>query len=146
MPDRFGFNEPGYLPGLFGAADITQLDELEPHDGFAARLGWAQSGDLGVDVRVPASAGYWETPSRKWIWPTSRWVKVEQEIRLNTPGQENGVMRVWIDGALTIDRGNVVFRTAPQAAISGVVSDIGYARTLSDVAAIRVSPFVLQWQ
>ena len=30
--------------------------------------------------------------------PSDRWVCIEQYLRLNTPGQEDGVFKVWIDG------------------------------------------------
>lgn len=146
MPDGFKFQEPGFLPGLFGASDVTQIDDPQPDDAFALRVGWAQAGDIGVDVRNPSSAGYWENPRRKVIWPTTRWTKIEQEVRLNSPGKDDGYMRVWVDGALTIDRGGLTLRKSPQSVLSGVIADIGYARTLSDVASIRVSPLTVQWQ
>ncbi len=146
VPADFKFNEPGYLPGLFGAADVTQIDELQPEDSFAIRMGWAEAGDVGIDVRVPTSAGYWEGAAHKKLWPTGRWVKVEQEVRLNTPGQDNGALRLWIDGGLIINRAGIELRKTSQSQLSGVVSDIGYARTLSDVAVVKVSPFIVQWQ
>ncbi|MBK9080350.1 MAG: hypothetical protein IPL91_15240 [Hyphomicrobium sp.] len=146
LPDGFGFNEPGHMPGLYGASDVTQIDELAPSDSFAVRVGWGQAGDSGLDVRIPDSSGYWETPPRKAIWPTGRWVSVEQEIKLNTPDQADGYVRLWIDGALTINRGSIILRKSAQSGLSGVVSDIRYARTVSKLAKIRVSPFVLQWQ
>lgn len=146
LPSGFAFKEHGLLPGLFGASDITQIDEVKPEDSFATRMGWAESGDLGVDVRIPASTGYWEVPRRKLIWPTGRWVAVQQEIKLNTPGQGDGALRVWIDGSLMVDSRELTLRKSQQSVLSGVVSDIGYARTLSDVAAVRVSPFTIQWQ
>ena len=55
LPEKFAFNEPGFLPGLFGASDLSQVDEKVPLDGFAARIGWAQAGDFGVDMRVSHS-------------------------------------------------------------------------------------------
>lgn len=146
LPEGFTFKEQGVLPGLFGASDVSQIDDLNPDDSFALRVGWGQAGDAGIDVRVPASTGYWETPPRKTNWPLGRWVTVEQEVKLNTPGQEDGLMRLWIDGALTIDRGGIPLRKSAQSELSGVVADIGYARTISAPAHIRVSPFVLQWQ
>jgi hypothetical protein len=146
LPQGFAFKEAGLLPGLYGASDISQIDELAPEDSFATRMGWSNGGDVGVDVRAPARNGYWEAPSRKKIWSTGRWVRVEQEIALNAPGQTDGALRIWIDGALTINRTGLMLRKSHLSGLSGVVSDIGYARTLSDVAALRVSPFVVQWQ
>ncbi|MEQ1651502.1 MAG: polysaccharide lyase [Hyphomicrobium sp.] len=146
LPKGFGFKEPGHLPGLFGAADVTQIDALKPEEGFATRMGWGAAGDFGVDVRVPTIGGFFEGPRRRTVWDTGRWVNIEQEVRLNTPGQANGILRVWADGALTINRQGLTFRNAPEATFSGVVADIGYARTLSDIAKIRVSSFLVQGQ
>jgi hypothetical protein len=146
IPAGFAFKEPGLLPGLYGASDLSQIDELAPDDSFVSRMGWSNGGDVGVDVRVPAHNGYWEGATRKKRWATGRWVRVEQEIALNAPGQADGALRVWIDGALTINRTQMVLRKSALSVLSGVVSDIGYARSLSDVATLRVSPFIVQWQ
>ncbi len=146
IPEGFTFSEPGYLPGLFGAADTAQLDESQPADGFAVRMGWAQKGEIGAEVRSPATAGYWQTSDRRAHWPLGRWVSIEQEVTLNTPGSVDGVMRIWIDGALTVESNVVNLRSTPQSTLSGVVSEIGYARTASEVSAIKVSPFIIQWQ
>lgn len=146
LSNDFTFKEPGVLPGLFGASDVSQIDELQPDDSFAVRVGWAQAGDAGIDVRIPTSSGYWEAPPRKVIWPVGRWVTIEQEVKLNTPGEADGQLRLWVNGALTIDSVGMSLRKSAQSELSGVVADIGYARTISDPAHVRVSPFTLQWQ
>lgn len=146
LPAGFAFKEAGLMPGLYGASDITQIDELQPEDSFAMRMGWAPNGDVGVEVRAPTRGGYWEAAGRKKIWPTGRWVRVEQEVALNAPGGEDGAMRIWIDGALTINRTGITLRKSSLSVLTGVVADIGYARTLSDVASLRFSPFMVQWQ
>ena len=146
LPAGFGFKEPGHLPGIFGARDATQIDEVEPEAGFAARVGWGLGGESGIDVLTPGATGYWEIPPRKTVWPTGRWVTVEQELQLNSPGNADGLMRLWIDGSLTINRHGITLRKTDALDLSGVVSDIRYARTVSTPDKIRVSPFVLQWQ
>ena len=146
IPAKFEFMEPGYFPGLFGATDVTQIDEVKPDAAFAARMGWVTGGDLAVELRIPAEQGYWQASSQKTVWPSDRWVSVEQEVKLNAPGTADGILRVWIDGKLAIDQSGFTFRRSTEAGFSGVVSDIGYAHTASTVAAIRVSPFTLQWQ
>ncbi len=39
-----------------------------------------------------------------------RWYAVETYVRLNTPGQDDGVLRGWIDGELSYQKENAVFR------------------------------------
>ena len=146
IPEGFKFTEPGYLPGLFGASDTAQLDEAQPAEGFAVRMGWAQQGDIGAEVRSPATSGYWKGSERLAKWPEGRWVSIEQEVALNTPGQDDGILRIWIDGALTVESDVMNLRATPQSTLSGVVSEIGYARIASEVAALKVSPFIIQWQ
>lgn len=146
LPKDFAFKEQGFLPGLFGASDISQIDDLQPEDSFAVRLGWGQAGEVGLDVRVPTSSGYWETPPRRSNWPLGRWVTVQQEVQLNTPDQKDGLTRLWIDGALTIDRDGMSLRNSAQSELSGVIADIGYARTIGAQARLKISPFLLQWQ
>lgn len=146
LPPDFAFKERGTLPGLFGASDVSQIDDVQPDDGFAVRVGWGQAGDSGLDVRMPTSSGFWEIPPRKKNWPLGRWVNIEQEVQLNTPGKDDGVIRLWIDGALTVDCGGMPLRKSAQSVFSGVVADVGYSRTLSIPAHVRLSPFILQWQ
>ena len=146
IPSTFKFPESGLLPGLFGATDLDELDAVKPEDSFVARFAWQPSGDVGVDVRRPGTGGYVEGASRKMVWPTGRWVPVEQEVRLNSRGAADGVLRTWIDGRLMLDRTGMRLREIPSGGISGVVADIGYARTEGPAIALRVSPLVVRWQ
>lgn len=146
LPEGFEFKAAGYLPGLYGAKDVTDLDSEQPSEGFAARVSWAQAGDVGVEVRSPASAGYWQGTPHVMRWPLGRWLSVEQEVKLNTPGQDDGVIRMWVDGALKVENLSANLRMRADSSLTGVVSDIGYARGSSDPAVVKLSPFVVQWQ
>ena len=42
-----------------------------------------------------------------------RWVCVEQRVRLNAPGREDGVLQAWVDGRLVLDRKDLRLRDAP---------------------------------
>lgn len=146
IPSNFTFPETGRLPGLFGTRDISQVDELNPDDTFVARPVWQPSGDVGVDVRNPSTSGFIEGAQRKTVWPTGRWVAVEQEVQLNTRNEADGVLRTWIDGKLTFDRSDMTLRAKPEGGISGIMADIGYAQNPGPVAALRISPFIVRWQ
>lgn len=41
-----------------------------------------------------------------------RWYRVEQHIKMNTPGSANGVAEAWVDGVLKWRKTNMVFRLA----------------------------------
>ena len=82
--------------------------------------------------------------------PRGRWVKIDQEVILNEPDREDGVLRVWLDGALAIDKGNIAYRVKPDVTLTGVAADIFYngedikGRAPAD-AKVLVSPFEIRW-
>lgn len=141
---NFRFAEPGYLPGLFAGSDLSVLDQSPPSGGAVARMGWVDGGAVGVEVRTPTTTGYW-LGAGKTRWPTGRWVAIQQEVKLNTPGQSDGLIRVWVDGELKVESSGLDLRGKDPFALAGVVGDIGYARTISEPGSIQVSPFVVQW-
>jgi hypothetical protein len=145
IPADFSFAEPGYFPGLFGGHDVAMLDQQTPAQGFAARMGWANGGELGVEMRTPQSNGYW-LGAAETSWPTGRWVRIEQEVQLNTPGEQNGVVRVWVDGEMKVEQKQLEIQGSDQIALAGVVSDIGYAHAASNPATLRTANFVVMWQ
>lgn len=46
--------------------------------------------------------------------PQNRWVCIEAEMRMNTPGVANGVVRNWINGVQAINRTDLLMRGATQ--------------------------------
>lgn len=57
-----------------------------------------------------------------WIWPgaalqRNRWYCIEQQVRLNRPNAADGLLRVWVDGRLAMERQNVRLRTVEQLRI-----------------------------
>lgn len=146
LPDGFEFKTAGILPGLYGGSDVVDIDSQQPGSGFATRVGWAPGGDVGVEVRSPSTQGYWQGAATVTTWSTGRWLAIEQEVKLNTPGQDDGIVRMWANGRLVVQNLGVNLRTQDQTTLTGVVSDIGYARGKGEPAIIRVSPFIVQWQ
>jgi hypothetical protein len=51
--------------------------------------------------------------------PIGRWVCVETEVRMNTPGLHDGIIRSWVDGAPRINRTDVKMRNATNTVING---------------------------
>ena len=126
-------------------SEQNALDQVPPVSGAVARMGWVDGGELGVEVRTPATNGFW-LGATHLSWPTGRWVSIEQEVKLNTPGSADGLIRVWVDGELKVESLDMDLRGSDHFALSGVVSDIGYARTAADPAVIQITPFAIQWQ
>ena len=42
--------------------------------------------------------------------PRGKWIRLEQEIVLNTPGRKDGSIRVWVDGTLVVDKQHLMLR------------------------------------
>ncbi|QDU96942.1 polysaccharide lyase [Lignipirellula cremea] len=53
-----------------------------------------------------------------WLWQrdyrgyleSNRWYCVEQQVKLNTPGEKDGELRTWIDGRLAFEKTDIRFR------------------------------------
>lgn len=145
LPKDFEFKDPGHLPGIYGGS-ASLVDTGDAAEVFASRVGWMQDGSISTDTRLPDTAASWNRSRDDMRWPLGKWVKVEQELVLNTPGKADGTLRLWVDGKLRIDRGGVAFRTSAQTSIDGVLGDVGYMQPMADNSLIHLSPFLLQWQ
>ena len=78
-----------------------------------------------------------------------RWVKVDQEIVLNTPKATDGVLRVWLDGELAIERKEMNYRAMGNITLSGVAAAVHFTGPFAaadKAAKIWLSPFEVRWQ
>ncbi len=63
-----------------------------------------------------------------WVWETdglgylanNRWVCVEQHAKMNTPGENDGILRAWIDGRLAFARTDVRMRDVADLKIENI--------------------------
>jgi hypothetical protein len=142
FPSGFEFSEGGMLPGLFGG-DEPRLGKA----GFGARFMWRQGSGGDVLLTMPGTgergAGL---PTKSWNFPTGRWVNVEQEVRLNTPGQSNGTLAIWIDGVLRVEMHNIAFRKQDNVRIAGVLSDVYYNAPAPSETTLQLTNFNLRWK
>jgi hypothetical protein len=147
LPADFDFHRGGVLPGLIGA------DGVERGDGFLARLVWRPAGRGGVAVRLSdgAASNAGTTEADAFDFPRGRWVKLEQEVVLNTPKKADGTLRVWVDGALAVERTDIAYRGKSEVALAGVAVDVHYGAADAVGAApkdtkVWLSPFQIRWQ
>lgn len=151
LPEAFEFANGGTLPGVYGGMrpDTTGSDipaKAEP--GYLARLHWTSDGGLSLSLRfsgadAPASV---EFQIERFTMPRGRWVSVQQEIVMNKPDAADGLVRLWVDGKLRLDRGDVVWRKEPATAISGVLVDVTAPPAGSKPMALRLSAPVFGWK
>lgn len=72
-----------------------------------------------------------------WLWSYNnwgllrnlRWYCIEQYVRLNTPGKNDGVLKVWIDGRRTLDKRDIRFRDTEQLKIERVWMNVFHGGT-----------------
>lgn len=119
----FDFVKGGKLPGLYGGEAPSGGTEADGENGFSIRFMWREGGQgelyeyvVNTDEDYGASIG-----RGLWHFPTGQWVTIEQEIILNTPDQEDGVARVWIDGRPILEQQGIVYRTTENVTIDGLM-------------------------
>ena len=61
----------------------------------------------------------WNLRAAGWL-QKGRWYSVEQQVKLNTPGHDDGVLRAWIDGRIAFENTRVRFRETPALRIETV--------------------------
>ena len=154
LPEDFDFGQLGTLPGLFGVPpDGAAKPKGETGGRFATRYLWRESGVAEVNTRL---AGQVETMGDaiergKIRLSRGEWVRLEQEVALNTPGQPDGVLRVWLDGRLVADRRNMMFRADEATSIAGVTVDVHFGGQGPGGAApkdsyVLLTPFEVRWR
>ena len=114
----------GKLPGpagIYGASARGCIPSTEASPGWSARMLFKATGALqaGPDDTVigyyvyhldqPGSCG------ENMIWDPgvvvhNRWYCVEGHVRLNTPGENDGVIEGWLDGVQAMRRDDMAFR------------------------------------
>jgi hypothetical protein len=133
FPEDFEFIGDGKLGGLAGITD--GLEPLETSSGgdydersFSVRPMWkrdrgvvmylyARSAD-GRDFDNPEHFGFGipvpfvdADGSESDIFAPDTWHRVEQRVRLNTPGETDGIYELWIDGHKGVSVDDVQYRT-----------------------------------
>ncbi len=129
---RFGDNwDPtvtsGKLPGLSGTYNRAGWGgrKSDGVNGWSARGAFFKQSDNHspfAEFRGTGSyvyhAGMKDRYGDSWGWnlgPTgmlhkNRWYSVEQYVKLNRPGQSDGIFRAWIDGQLAFEKKDMRFR------------------------------------
>jgi len=152
VQDGFQFGRGGRLPGLSGASSGTDDASDEQKTEFSTRYTWSEAGALDVLGRFPS----WSEPRAMGVGGSGiaikpgRWTELEQEVILNTPGKNDGILRVWQDGKLVVDKKDVVFRIKSSVSLSGVLAEAAAGElpqgTRRVAQKIWLTPFELRWQ
>lgn len=55
-----------------------------------------------------------------------RWYRIDNYVRLNTPGEDDGVVRGWVDGDLALDETDIRFRDVDRLKVQGFWFSVYY--------------------
>ena len=119
--EGFDFVRGGKLPGLAGGTAPTGGARATGTNGFSARMMWRAGGAVVQYLYSPEQTGVWgddlpyDVPGAggaRRRFRAGRWHHVKHRVRLNTPGERDGVVQGWFDGELALDRRGLRFRDA----------------------------------
>ena len=137
---RFDFVRGGKLPGLAGGTAPTGNAPADGTNGWAGRMMWRTffEGEPGKpkqktsqlisyakyyqsgpdhEGRIEDETFFTEGNGNFITIESNVWYQVSQRIKMNDPASSNGVLQIWLDGNLVVDRQDVRFRTTPDLGI-----------------------------
>ena len=71
----------------------------------------------------------WGAEGRGGLLEPGRWACLEMHVRLNTPGENDGVLRAWVDGVLSMERTDMRFRDVDSLRIERIWMNIYHGGT-----------------
>lgn len=143
LDDKFAFGGGGQLPGVFGGVPAAP-GKRSATDQLTVTPQWDGNG-------YPAILAVRETEHHRMsgtniVLPTNRWIKIELETVLNTPGMADGAARMWIDGDLTVKDTAITLRHDDKEKLSGVLAAASYRLVPPVPGTLRLSHFEIGWR
>jgi len=141
-PSRDGGKMPG-IAGTYGKAGWG-MRKSDGFNGWSLRGGFNRRPDNAPGVKgfttlvsYAYHADMKDSSGDHWAWSdgisgiveNNRWYAIEQYVKLNTPGQINGVFRAWIDGHQVAEKTNARFRHVPDLKIESVWLNVYHGGT-----------------
>lgn len=121
FPSDFDFVKGGKLPGFYGGTNISGGNIPNGSDGFSTRFMWRSEGQGEVYAYLPSSTKFGTSLGRgSFRFVPGKWHCIEQELNLNTPGQPDGQVRVWLDSEPVFEQAQLFFRSVGELRIEGV--------------------------
>ncbi len=119
VDEEFGPAKGGKMFGLCGGDCNVGGTKPTGYDGWSARNMWRSEGDIVQYVYHPGQPSiYGEDLSYGDNFRlSSNWQTIEHRVKINTPGQYDGVIEAWVDGRLALRRTDLQFRKTNKFAI-----------------------------
>jgi hypothetical protein len=149
VPTEFDFAMGGVLPGL-SARDTTSTSNTP--DALDTSINWRSNGSLEMSVLRTAggkTASDRIDGNRVQI-EKGRWVRIDQELVLNTPTSPNGIVRTWVNKTLAVEANDLNMRNTENVVQAGMHAithfgghGIGGAAKKNET--LYFTPFELRW-
>ncbi len=146
-PD-FDFRLGGKLPGLMGGGSSwlrSGGDQPDGTNGWTMRFMWRKEGKAVVYAYIP-SGKYGGTEwgldiDLNFSFIPGKWHCIEEFIRINDIGKQNGELSVWIDDQLNLNINDIVYRTVENDAgkIGGIYFSTFHGGNTADWGPVRDS-------
>jgi Right handed beta helix region len=117
--DNYEWTLGGKLPGLYAGDEEQSSGGNHPNgtNGFTSRVMWHNGNKLHTYLYVPSNQT--AIPNKEYGWQEDvgfemqggKWYNFEQRIKLNTPGQFDGIYEQWVDGKSVIKVTGLFFRS-----------------------------------
>ncbi len=150
VPADFKFGYGGQLPGFMSMAEGQAL---EVNAGFDIRPVWTGPGtfELSAFVNNPESDLPNFLKRREYMIPRGQWVRIDQELALNTLGRSDGINRLWADGTLIAEETDAYLRKSDEVRIGHVGVDIhfggrGIGGTSPQNQTMSIGPLEIRWK
>jgi len=107
--EEFDFVKGGKIPGMAGGARNTGGNKPTGTDGWSARMMWRTNGQIVQYVYHPDQVDIygedmpWQINSKDQYFQPGIWYLVEHRVKMNTPGQHDGVLQTWLNGEINLD-------------------------------------------
>ncbi len=150
--DDFKPGKGGVLPGIF-AGNIHLEEDSDGNNGFAIHALWNTKGQIELHAQIPNNRI--SNPAilkrKQFDIAKGRWVWIDQQITLNTPDENDGTFKLWIDGKLAYENARIAWRKDASLALKGVSGSVYYGgpkkvSTAPESTTIGLSPFQLSWK
>lgn len=117
----FDFVKGGKLPGIYGGTVTSGRHIPDGSNGFSTRYMWRRAGAGEVYAYLPSSVAHGTSLGRgSWTFTPGQWLCIEQAVQLNTPGQSDGAVTVWVDGKQMFQQADIAYRSTDTLKIDGV--------------------------
>lgn len=137
----------GKMPGISGTYGTAGWGgrPVDGTNGWSARGSFSQTIPAGNPLAAKTPLGTYcyhadmdGSYGDVWLWTkdyhaylsTNQWHSVEQYLKMNTPGQNDGIIRAWVDGHLVFEMTDIRFRDVLTLKIEQIWMNVYHGGTI----------------